>query len=284
MSNIGVSVIIPVYNRAKFLARAVNSVLQQTFTDFELIVVDDGSHDSPEMVMEKYSDSRVKILKQKNAGVSSARNTGVLNARYDLIAFLDSDDEWKPAKLDKQIRFLIDNPECRICYTGEDWIRDHQPFAHAKSKKKYGGLIFEYCLKDCFIGCSTVIISKSVFFEAGMFDESFPVCEDYDLWLKISAKYPIFIIKEPLIYKHGGHEGQLSRIYWGLDRFRIKSIANIMQSGKLNNSQVELARKVLNDKCAVVCSGSLKRKNYRDFSYYLSLILNKPCLENKSGF
>jgi len=282
MSKNGVSVIIPVYNRRDQLKKAVISVLNQTYGDFELIIVDDGSSDNPEDILRICPDSRIRLINQRNRGVSSARNNGVLNSKYELIAFLDSDDEWKPDKLEKQIRFLNENPLCGICYTGEQWIRDGDIFSHPKSKRKYEGYVFKYCLEDCFIGCSTVIMRRHLFFDAGMFDESLPVCEDYDLWLKISAKYPIFIIREPLIYKHGGHKDQLSRIHWGLDRFRVKSILGIIHSGKLNPAQMEIAETVLQKKCAILSGGSLKRKNYCDFSHYLSLILTKPLLEAKS--
>ena len=279
--NNSVSVIIPVYNRAGVVGRAIESVLSQTYTDFELIIVDDGSTDGLDDTLRLFNDSRIRLIRQPNGGVSSARNRGVKSARYDYIAFLDSDDQWMPDKLEKQIRLITASPDNRICYTGEQWIRHGQPFNHKKSRRKYAGYVFEQCLRDCFIGCSTVLMRKSLFYEAGGFDVSLEVCEDYDLWLKISAKYPVLYIDECLIRKHGGHSGQLSRKYWGNDRFRIHSLYMLLKDGKLSYNQIIKTSAVFKEKCAVVAHGCLKRGKYGDFSYYISLLQSYNALEYK---
>ena len=137
-----------------------------------------------------FDDERIRFVSQPNRGVSSARNYGVSLARYDYIAFLDSDDEWLPDKLERQMFFFENNPSSRICYTGEQWVRHGKQFNHPKSREKFSGEIFDRCLEDCFVGCSTVVMQKSLFDEVGGFDTSLAICEDYDLWLKISARYP----------------------------------------------------------------------------------------------
>jgi len=278
MSKTAVSVIIPLYNRCDLIGRAVESVLNQDCCDFELIVVDDGSDDDASVVIGNYKDKRIRYVRQKNQGVSSARNYGVRLSRYDYIAFLDSDDEWLPGKLKQQVKSLSGSGGYRICYTGEIWIRNGQEFCHKKSQKKYSGEIFRRCLSDCFIGCSTVLMEKSLYWEMNGFDKNLPVCEDYDLWLKISCKYPVMLIDEQFIKKYGGHEDQLSTKMWGIDRFRLRSIYNLLQSGKLNSVQMTEAKRVLRKKCIIVAGGCLKRGRYKDFAYYLSLLKTKPML------
>ncbi len=273
-----VSVIIPLYNRQNLIARAIDSVLCQDYHDFELIVVDDGSDDNAGCVVKAFSDDRIRYVRQDNRGVSSARNHGVKLSKYDYIAFLDSDDEWLPRKLAQQVSLLADSAR-RICYTGESWIRNGREFNHKKSLKKFSGKIFKECLADCFIGCSTVLMEKSLFWEMGGFDETLPVCEDYDLWLKISSRYPVSLINDRLIRKYGGHKDQLSTKIWGLDRFRLRSIYNIMSSGRLNFDQMSEARRVFIKKTLIVAGGSLKHGRYKEFAYYLSLLKTQPALE-----
>ena len=275
-----ISVIIPVYNRDKLLKRAVESVLKQSYQNFELIVVDDGSDDDIAAVMNKYKDKRIKLLKTPHSGVSAARNAGVDHAKYDYIAFLDSDDQWLKTKLEKQVNSLSDNPIYNICYTGEKWIRDGKDFKHKKALKKFTGFVFDKCLEDCFIGCSTVLLKKNLFYEAGGFDTDLKVCEDYDIWLKISAKYPVLLIEDPLIIKYGGHRDQLSTKFWGNDRFRLKSIYNLINNAILNDVQHEQAVKIFLKKCAIVAGGCLKRKKYTEFAFYFALML---CKQKKLG-
>jgi len=270
-----ISIIIPVYNRNKPLKRAVNSVLEQSYQKFELIIVDDGSDYDISDVIGIYSDNRIKLIKIPHSGVSTARNTGVQHAKYNYIAFLDSDDQWVKTKLEKQIKILSDNPGYDICYTGEKWIRNGKVFKHKKALKKFTGFVFNKCLEDCFIGCSSVLLQKKLFEETGGFDPDLTVCEDYDIWLKITARYPVLLIKEPLIIKHGGHSDQLSTKFWGNDRFRVKSIYNIINNAILNDVQHEQAVNIFLKKCGIVAGGCLKRKKYSEFAFYLALMLCK---------
>ena len=274
-----VSIIIPVHNRSNELERAILSVLAQTYQEFEIIVVDDGSTDSPEEVYRRCQDSRIKFYSIPHSGVSAARNFGVEKSSYEHIAFLDSDDEWLPEKLESQIDALQKNPQYIICYTGESWIRNGQPFPHRKSRRKFSGWVFDHCLEDCFIGCSTMLMEKRLFCEVGGFDAGLPVCEDYDLWLKISAKYPMLLVPDQLIRKHGGHSDQLSNRFWGKDRFRLSALCNLIGSGILSDAQRQAVSVVFLHKCTLVAGGCLKRNRYKEFAYYVSLLQQKKCLE-----
>ena len=176
-----VSVIIPTFNRSELLVRAIDSVLNQSFQDFELVVVDDGSTDSTFEALKIYKN--IIYLKQQNLGVSAARNKGVEVSSGELIAFLDSDDEWLPEKLQKQIDFLKDNPKLKWCYTDETWIRSGVLVNKKKKHQKSGGDLFKPSLELCLIAPSSVLIRKSLM-DRYKFREDFKVCEDFDLWLK----------------------------------------------------------------------------------------------------
>ena len=226
MSRTMISVIIPTYNRAHLLPRALDSILSQSCLPNEIIVVDDGSTDDTSVLVTSVYPEIV-FIQQSNTGVSCARNVGIKRASGDWIAFLDSDDEWFPEKLEVQMNALYKNPELKICHTNEIWIRNGTRVNPKKKHEKFGGWIFQKCLPLCCISPSSVIIHKSIFDEAGLFDDSLLVCEDYDLWLRITARNPVLYIEKPLLRKYGGHNDQLSRKYWGMDRFRIKSLEKI---------------------------------------------------------
>lgn len=233
-----VSVIIPTYNRAAFLEEAIESVLSQDYKDFELIVVDDGSTDETRDIVGRHSES-VVYLYQDNKGVSCARNTGIRNSFGEYIAFLDSDDKWLPKKLYSQASFFSCNPYALICHTEEIWIRRGVRVNPMKKHKKYSGMIFEKVLPLCIISPSSVMMKRELLFDGiGFFDEGLPACEDYDLWLRIAARHPIYLIETPLIIKRGGHPDQLSQKFAGLDRFRIKALVNILESGVLSPENV----------------------------------------------
>lgn len=222
-----VSVIIPTYNRESTLGRAIDSVLNQTYRNFEVIVVDDGSTDNTSRVVEKYKN-RIRYYSKLHGGVSAARNLGLEKSEGTWVSFLDSDDYWLPKKLEKQMEYLQKNPDIMIVQTDEYWIRNGKLVNPMKKHKKYSGWIFEQCLPLCIVSPSAVLIHQKVFNDVGVFDESFPVCEDYDLWLRVSLKYEIALIPEKLVVKTGGHSDQLSRKYWGLDRYRVRALEKII--------------------------------------------------------
>ncbi|MFW6271710.1 MAG: glycosyltransferase [Desulfosalsimonas sp.] len=264
-----VSVIIPVYNRGKWIKKAVDSVLSQDYRPFEIIVVDDGSTDETSEILSSYGKN-IRIIRQPNSGVSSARNRGADAARGEWLAFLDSDDYWLAGKIAAQVEFFRKNPEIKICQTEETWIRKGRRVNPGRRHRKLAGMIFEDSLLLCLISPSAVMMHRSLFNEHGGFDETLPACEDYDLWLRITCTEPVGLLKTPLIVKQGGHPDQLSAAP-GLDRFRIKSIAAIMASGRLNPSQYEAAARVLEEKCRIYAKGCEKRGKFKEAEYYRKL-------------
>jgi glycosyltransferase involved in cell wall biosynthesis len=264
-----VSVIIPTYNRSWIIKEAIDSVLAQDYKEFELIVVDDGSTDHTSDVLDS-SRNVIKVLSQKNKGVSAARNRGIAEASGQFIAFLDSDDLWLPQKLSAQVEFFNQTPNALICQTEEVWIRNGLRVNPKKRHKKLSGMIFKPSLELCLVSPSAVMIQRSLFDRVGEFDETLPACEDYDLWLRISCRFPVHLIDRPLIIKRGGHDDQLSSRA-GLDKFRIKSIEKIIKSGLLSDDQHLAAVKTLKKKCDIYATGCRKREREEEARYYTSL-------------
>jgi glycosyltransferase involved in cell wall biosynthesis len=263
-----ISVIIPVFNRQCWIAKAVDSVLAQDYPRFELIVVNDGSTDKTAHVLSSYG-KKIRVLNQKNSGVSAARNLGIKAARGDWIAFLDSDDYWFAQKLSAQMQYFQKNPDMRICQTEEIWVRKGMRVNPGLRHKKKSGMIFEKSLALCLISPSAVMLHRSLIDEHKGFDESLPACEDYDLWLKITCTIPVGLVPEPFIVKQGGHADQLSA-QPGLDRYRIQSIAAIMESGRLDNSQYRAAARMLEKKCRIYAAGCEKRGKIKEAAFYRS--------------
>lgn len=264
-----VSVIIPTYNRAGVLSRALESVMAQTLPAEEVIVVDDGSTDHTAEVAARFPE--VRYVYQDNHGVSHARNRGIGMARSPWIALLDSDDEWLPEKLERQHQQVQQNPGHKIIHTEEIWIRNGKRVNAMNKHQKHGGDIFEQCLPLCVISPSSVIIHRDVFDEVGLFDETLPACEDYDLWLRLCARYPVLFVEEPSIVKHGGHEDQLSRKYWGMDRFRIRALEKILQDDEVSNAHKQAAYAMLREKIDIFILGARKRQKWDDIADYEKL-------------
>ncbi len=261
-----VSVVIPAYNRRDMLQEAVDTVLAQTYADLELIVVDDGSSDDTTSVLTPYGDA-VTLLTQKNRGVSAARNLGVSRAKGSYVAFLDSDDLWLPDKLKRQVAFFKEHPTALVCQTEEIWIKNGRRINPAKKHQKPSGMIFLPSLELCLVSPSAVMINKSFFLKMGGFDESLPACEDYDLWLRISCRHPIYLIDEPLVIKRGGHADQLSAAP-GLDKFRIHALQKIIESPDPTPEMREAAVSVLIKKCRIYAQGCAKRNKTAEAQKY----------------
>lgn len=264
-----VSVVIPTYNRGWIVNDAVDSVLNQAFQQYELIVVDDGSTDDTKAILREYGD-RIRVIRQANHGVSAARNRGIRAAKAPLIAFLDSDDVWLADKLSVQVAFFDNHPAAAVCQTEETWIRNGVRVNPGKRHRKRSGMIFEPSLALCLVSPSAVMLRKDLFETIGLFDESLPACEDYDLWLRISLTHPIYLIDQPLIVKRGGHDDQLSRS-WGLDRYRIASITKLLDREVLPADQREAAVRVMRKKCLVYAGGCRKRGREEEARQYLKL-------------
>ena len=275
-----VSVIIPTFNRAEKVCRAICSVLDQTYTDFEIIVVDDGSLDGTSSYLAQFKDNVRLITHSMNLGVSAARNSGIKVSRSQLIALLDSDDYWMPEKLDAQVRFFRKNPAAVACQTQEIWMRKGMRVNPGKRHKKPSGYIFERSLKLCLVSPSAVMLKRSVLNEVGLFDEGFPVCEDYDLWLRISYRYPIHLINRHLVVKEGGYPDQLSASRKGMDRFRIKAMVKLLKTVHLSEDQVRDVHGELRKKCRIYGEGCIRRGKREEGNYYLSLPDNLSILQS----
>ena len=253
----GVSVIIPTYNRWPVVGAAVQSVLAQSYEDFELIVIDDGSTDKTAAELAKFG-ARLRYFYRDRGGVAAARNLGVRQSRGRLIAFLDSDDLWHPNKLKIQAQFMASSPEVQICQTDEIWLRKGVRVNPRIKHRKPSGEIFERSLDLCLISPSAVMMSRDLFDRSGGFDEMLPVCEDYDLWLRIARDYPVPLIEQPLVVKHGGHADQLSHSTWGMDRYRVVALLKLLRSGISGKRRAAVMR-VMQKKITVLARGACKR-------------------------
>jgi len=265
------SVIVPSFNRARFLGITVNSVLTQTFEDFELLVIDDGSTDHTDCLVRQFQDPRVRYLRQDNRGVAAARNLGITQARGRFIGFLDSDDRYRADKLLVTREYIRRYKDFRVFHTEEIWYRSGQYLAQKLYHKKHSGHIFEHSVALCSIGMSTSVLARSVFDEVGLFDESFPSCEDYDFWLRVTSCRPVLLIPQYLTIKEGGHGDQLSKKYPAMDTFRIRALAAIIEKKTLKKEYLAIALAELQRKCDIVVNGAVKRGNIDCAQYYQDL-------------
>ena len=271
---LNISVVIPVYNRPDLLNRALSSVSKQTTQADEVLVVDDGSSSSPDL-SDFHEDLEIHCLRrEKNLGVSAARNWGIQQARGKWIALLDSDDEWEPEKLEKQMRYIDQNPQLLAIHTLEKWIRRGNEVIPPAYLDKSNNRLWERSLKNCLICPSSVLLHRTVFESVGWFDESLPVCEDYDFWLRLLLNHPVGLTEEKLVRKHGGHSDQISTTTWGMDRFRIKALEKILKRSDLTDQQRKQALDVMVEKCSILEQGSIKREKYQAAQKYGDLKIN----------
>ena len=226
-SNPSVSVIIPTYNCETYIAETINSVLNQTFKDVELIIVDDGSTDRTRQIVASYGGD-VRLLTQRNSGVCAARNHGIREAAGQYICLMDHDDYWFPDKLALQVDEMKRRPETGLVYsTFLWWFPDtHGVFPPPESftghmgeigiDEEFSGWIYHLLLLDCWVLTSAALIRAEVFDKCGVFDESLPYSEDWDLWLRISREYPFIKLKRPLtLYRQ--HPNQGNRLARAID-------------------------------------------------------------------
>ncbi len=270
-----ISVIIPTYNRVAFLARAVESVLGQSFADFELLVVDDGSTDETNSVLAQFSDTRLKILRQENKGVSAARNVGLRAAKGDFFALLDSDDFWEKEKLGRQIAFMKESG-FHICQTGEKWIRGGKTVNPRHIHEKKAGWILPEAVKLCLVSPSCVMFSRYFLRQVGFFCEDLPACEDYELWLRASLLFPVGFVPQALVVKYGGHSDQLSRKTIGLDLYRIYALLRVLKLAK-TQEQKNILRTALQEKVRVYFLGCMKNGNFEEARRIQELVKSVFC-------
>jgi GT2 family glycosyltransferase len=264
-----VSVILPTYNRAWVLKEAIDSILFQDYPNIELIIVDDGSTDKTPELLASYGD-RITVLTQENRGVSAARNAGIKKSGGELIALLDSDDTWAQGKVSCQVEFFKNHPEAMICQTEEIWIRKGKRVNPQKKHKKPSGMIFEPSLQLCLVSPSAVMMRRELFELKGYFNEEFTICEDYDMWLRVSTTLPIYLIDKAYTIKKGGHDDQLSALR-SRDKFRIQSLKALIESQELTHDQRAAAKTVLKEKCRIYANGCIKRGRREEAEYYFRL-------------
>lgn len=222
-----VSVIIPTYNRAEYLNKAIASVLAQTFEDFELLIVDDCSSDNTSRVVENITDTRIRYIRNNsNRGIAAVRNIGIKNTRGEYIAFLDDDDEWLPTKLEIQVRMLEPgSAKLGAIYTGVVSINTTSNKVVKINIPRYRGNILKNLLLQNFIVTSSVVLKKRCFEEVGLFDEKIVYAEDYDMWIRISKEFEFDYVKDQLV-KYRVHQNSISGNYTavisGLERLMTK--------------------------------------------------------------
>jgi len=253
-----VSVIIPTFNRASFLGEALDSVFSQTYRPLEVIVVDEASEDETPRLVSRYPV--IYVRKGRREGPAAARNRGLGLARGELIAFLDSDDLWLPEKVARQVAFFRENPQAVAVQTEEIWIKGGRRVQPQRKHRKPHGYFFHRAVKLCLVSPSGVMLRREVFSKIGLFDEEFPLCEDYELWLRLAARYPVYLLPEPLVIKRGGHADQLSSRP-GLDFWRLKALVKIFHDPALTPEMRFLVKVEARRKAEIFIRGALKHGN-----------------------
>jgi len=270
-----ISVVIPTYNRVEFLSEAIESVVNQNESVGELLIIDDGSIDNTHELVNGYIQGSIipiRYVYQENQGAAAARNRGIEEAAGDILCFLDSDDKFTSEKISVQFREMENNPSTLISHTREIWYRRGVFLNQKRKHQAPDGDIFLPSLKMCVVGMSTVMIRRRLFDCYGMFDESLPCCEDYDFWLRVARKEQFLLVDQPLTVKNGGRSDQLSVQHrLGMDRYRIRSLCNLLASGMLNDDHYQAAVMELRRKCFIYGNGCVKHGKNEEGGYYLNL-------------
>ncbi|MGH7925288.1 MAG: glycosyltransferase family 2 protein [Candidatus Binatus sp.] len=257
-----VSVIIPTYNRRAMLREAIGSVLAQSIEGLELIVIDDGSTDGTAEALARL-ERTIRFERIDHRGPAAARNRGVALARAPVIAFLDSDDLWSAAKLERQLEFMRANPRCAISQTEEIWIRNGRRVNPGLRHRKRAGDIFVDSLRTCLISMSATIMRTELFRACGGFDEIMTAAEDYDLWLRTLIDHEVGLLDSPLVTRRGGHPDQTSATTPALDRFRILALTKLLADDRLSPTRRTAVVEVLAEKCRIY-AGGLRRRDKVD--------------------
>ena len=266
-----VSVIIPTHNRRELVVEALRSVAAQEVPADEVIVIDDGSSDGSAAQLLLQFGPTCRLLRTPQRGAAAARNFGVAQARGELIAFIDSDDLWLPGKIAAQKEFFAENPAAQICQTDEIWIRNGVRVNSCTHHRKPNGDVFHPSLERCLVSPSAVMMRRSLFERVGGFNESLAVCEDYDLWLRIGCTTPVWLLDEALVVKRGGHADQLSRQHWGMDRFRVASLLDLLVTAPLSEQQRSDVVATIRRKCTILAGGARKRGDLDAAERYTTL-------------
>ena len=263
-----VSAIIPTFNRREMVVEAIESVLAQREMRFELIVIDDGSTDDTIDAIESVLENAtvpIRVMQTENRGAAAARNLGVEAASAPLIAFLDSDDLWKPEKLSRQINYMREHSGCAISQCNELWIRNGRRVNPGLRHRKRSGDIFVDSLRTCLISPSAVIMKTALFRDLGGFDETMRAGEDHDLWLRILLDHEVGLVEENLVTRRAGHGDQLSANVPAIDRFRILALAKLFANADLHSARRAAVAEVLAEKCRIYAKGLRRRQGDAEF-------------------
>ncbi len=225
-----VSVVIPTYNAISYLPKTLESVLNQTFTDFEVIIIDDGSSDNTQEWISNLVDPRIKTIRQTNQGVAVARNTGIAVALGDYIAFLDSDDLWKPTKLEQQVQCLEANPDVGLVNTWIENIDEQGNSLAIVPAPEAEGKVWSQIIEENVILCGSVPMIRRLCFESiGKFDPNLLSAEDWDMWIRLAANYAFALIREPLVSYRQHLQSKSNNLEKHL-LYRLKTIDKTFQS------------------------------------------------------
>ena len=267
-----VSVVIPTYNRAELVREAVASVLAQNYRPLELIVVDDGSDDATGDTLARYPE--VRVLRQAHTGMpGQVRNAGARLARGEYLAFLDSDDLWLPQKLARQVPAAT-AAGAAISHTRERWVRSGRVISQRTQRHRRSGDLFADSLRKCVIGPSTVLLRRALFEQAGGFREDLEIAEDYELWLRLTARHLVGYVEQELVIKRAGHPDQLSERYGQIEIFRLRALRDLVAAGHFAAAarhaaaRAELARKAL-----IYAAGCRKRGRHDEAREHDALAL-----------
>lgn len=260
-----VTVIIPAYNAIDYLPDAVKSALAQTFSDLEIIVINDGSSDDTEQWLQQQNHPKLTFISQSNRGKSAARNTGIAKAKGEYLAFLDADDLWESTKLAKQVKCLNGNPQQGLVYT---WTaladRDGRPTGRVITPEAKGD-VWEQLIQANILTCgSTPMVRKVCFDTVGLFADDLPLAQDWDMWLRIAAFYPFAVIKEPLVY-YRQHPTNTSKNLEAMHRCNTLVLERALQAKPTNIT-------------------SIKAKAYHSLHLYLGWIAVQNCNHKQALF
>lgn len=251
-----VSIVMPTYNRSALIGYAIDSVLAQSYTNWELIIVDDGSTDNTlALLAERYAtEARIKLYKQANAGQGAARNNAIQHSAGEFIAFLDSDNIWRADRLSAGITVLLHNPAVGVCYSDETFIDLNGDDLLRENMRRYSGKVFSNLIVDNFITLNTVLLRRTILPSASPFNSLNRLDEDYELWLDLAVNNEFFYIPEKLVaYRLEGE--RVSNEFMARLKANANTIKKIMQKHHLdtaNNSDVQngLGRYYL--RCALI--------------------------------
>jgi glycosyltransferase involved in cell wall biosynthesis len=292
---VGATVVVPTCNRREMVAQALQSVLAQTYRNFELVVVDDGSTDGTPMHLMRLLGAEpraVEILSRMNPaalnpffhqfvhdgipiqyqyhpnrGLGAARNRGIRHARGTYVAFLEAEDLWEPTHLQAQIAFLDGDGWARIARVGGRQAKDGTRARRSRRAEEASGWIFSQALEACPAGLSCAVVHRGCFAECGTFDENMPACDDYDLWLRLAARFPIHYVAGPEV-THRSPRPELASHSWTWDRFRVYALEKAFQSGQLNPEQRFLVSQEIVRRCEHLVEGYRRQKSEERANFY----------------